>query len=168
VGEGADDLNAVIEEAILLELNVADLYLLFYRQFPEDSQFWWQLAIEEKNHAALLRTLSQMRDSRIPVAEELLPTQIQELRRVNLRLQETIVDMEVAPPERARAFQLAYAIENSAGELHYEKFIRNQTSGPVSAVFKKLNGEDINHANRICQYMSQHQIEPGSQSEDGL
>ncbi len=162
-----DDLKTVIAEAILLELNVAELYLLFYRLFPEDSQFWWQRAIEEKNHAALLKTLSQMKDLHIQVPVDLLAVQLEELKGVNTRLQESLEQME-EQPDRIRAFQMAFDYENSAGELHYEKFIKNLSAGPVSSVFRKLNGDDIDHARRIRIYMGQHQIGPEVPSQGGL
>ena len=46
----------ILDEAIKLELNVSDLYLVFHEKIPEDSKFWWQLLLEEKNHATLLKT----------------------------------------------------------------------------------------------------------------
>jgi len=51
-----DNLTKLLEEAILLELHVSKLYLLFSKLFPEDADFWWQICLEEKNHAALLKS----------------------------------------------------------------------------------------------------------------
>ena len=154
-----DDLNLLIEEAILLEQNVADLYLLFYRLFPQDSRFWWKLSLEEQNHAALLKTVFQMKETRVKVPEDFLPTQLKALKEVNQMLQESMSDMEDAP-DRVRAFHLSYAIENSAGERHYDAFMKQGTKSPVSEVFRKLNGDDIDHAARILQYMKENHIEP--------
>ncbi|MEA3487197.1 MAG: hypothetical protein U9R20_06020 [Thermodesulfobacteriota bacterium] len=50
------DFSYLIEESINLELNIADLYFLFHELFPEDADFWWRLVLEEKNHAALIRS----------------------------------------------------------------------------------------------------------------
>ncbi len=55
----SQNFSQLIREAIQLELNVAKLYLLFHDLFPEDGDFWWQLVIEEENHAALLKTVEQ-------------------------------------------------------------------------------------------------------------
>jgi hypothetical protein len=153
-----EDLNLVIEEAIELEQRVADLYMLFYRLFPQDSRFWWRLSMEEQNHAALLKTVSQMMDTRIEIPEDILPAQLAELKAVNRTLRRYMDEMEVSP-DRTRAFHLAYTIENSAGERHYDTFMKQGTRSPVSEVFRKLNGEDIDHAARILQYMKQQQLE---------
>ena len=153
-----DDLKLLIEEAIQLEQNVADLYMLFYRLFPQDSRFWWKLSMEEQNHAALLKTVSQMKETRVEVPEDFLPTQLKALKEVNQMLQESLTDMEVRP-DRVGAFHLSYAIENSAGERHYDTFMKQGTKSPVSEIFRKLNGDDIDHAARILQYMKENHIE---------
>ena len=51
-----DKIIKILDESIKLELNIADLYLVFHEKIPEDSKFWWQLLLEEKNHATLLKT----------------------------------------------------------------------------------------------------------------
>ena len=48
-------LEKIIDESILLELNISELYKVFNQAFPEDAYFWWQLSEEEENHAALIR-----------------------------------------------------------------------------------------------------------------
>ena len=40
-------LSQLIDESIKLELNVAKIYMFFSDTFPEDSNFWWQLGLEE-------------------------------------------------------------------------------------------------------------------------
>jgi len=55
----SDDLRRLIDEAIKLELNMAELYLSFHNRFSEDAGFWWKLTIEEKNHASLLKSGKQ-------------------------------------------------------------------------------------------------------------
>jgi ferritin len=153
-----DELNLLIEEAIRLEQNVAELYLLFHRLFPEDAQFWWRLSMEEQNHAALLKTVSQMNDTRIQIPKDILPCQLKELKNVN-RLLRSAMEELASSPDRTRAFQLAYTIENSAGELHYDKFMKYGTRSQISEVFRKLNGDDMDHAARILHYMKQRNME---------
>jgi hypothetical protein len=94
----------------------------------------------------------------------MLPAQFEELKAVNRMLQRSMEEMD-SSPDRIRAFHLAYTIENAAGEKHYDTFMKQGTQSPVSEVFRKLNGEDIDHAARIVQYMKQNQIElPNDQS----
>jgi len=150
-------LCGLIEEAIKLELNVSELYMLFYRKLPEDSQFWWQLAIEEQNHAALLKTVRQMNKSDLQIPREILPAGQKELVQANHKLEQAIVEFETHP-DRTSAFQFAFEVENSAGELHYDSFMKFGAESRLTTVFRKLNGDDVSHADRIRQYMIEHQI----------
>ncbi len=151
------EFTALIDEAIRLELNVGKLYLLFYRQFEGDSQFWWKLALEEENHAALLKTVKQMGAMNVDIPGELLPEGMEELVESNQEISAAYDDFE-NHPERNKAFQFALKIENSAGELHYNAFMVNTTDSPAGAIFKKLNGMDMDHAERVRQYMLQNRI----------
>lgn len=85
---------ALIDESINLELNVASLYLLFNKLFPED----------------------------------------------------------------AEAFNIALNIENSAGEIHFEKFMNKETELKIDHIFQQLNKDDKDHANRISSYMNRNSI----------
>lgn len=113
--------NKLIEEAIALERNVSELYLLFYRLFPEGL-----LALKESN-----RKLIQLKEK------------------------------FENHPDRNRAFQIAYEVENSAGELHYNNYMNQDAESRLSSIFRKLNGDDLNHADRIREYMRLHRIPVG-------
>jgi ferritin len=162
-----DKFGDLIEEAIKVELYASDLYMLFYRKFPEDAQFWWQLAMEEQNHAALLKTVRQMNSVELKIPPEILPASIQELIQSNNRLKEAIKDFEERP-DREKAFHFAYLTEHSAGELHYDTFMKHAVESKLASVFIKLNGEDINHAKRIEEYMTEHDIPLPDLSDAGL
>ena len=149
-----DEFNTLIEKAIQLELNVAELYIHFYRLFPSDAAFWWELAIEEKNHAALLKTLQQMKNAYVDIPDEFYPAGKEALEESNKKISSAIREFD-KNPDRTRAFHTAYEIENSAGEIHYESFAKSISSSQVATIFKKLNGGDINHAARIRNYMSE-------------
>jgi len=151
------EFRKLIDEAIHMELNIGELYLLFYRQFPDESQFWWELAIEEENHAALLKTVKQMGSADVDIPGELLPEELGELIKSNLVIRKAYKDFK-NNPDRDRAFRFAYRIETSAGELHYNAFMKNAPESPVSDIFKRLNGDDVDHAERIRQYMIKYRI----------
>ena len=151
------EFRKLIDEAIHMELNIGELYLLFYRQFPDESQFWWELVIEEENHAALLKTVKQMGSADVDIPRDMLPEGLEELIKSNLVIQKAYEDFK-NNPDRDRAFRFAYRIETSAGELHYNAFMKNAPDSTVTDIFKRLNGDDVDHAERIRQYMIKHQI----------
>jgi hypothetical protein len=53
-----DKTTEIIEALAQNELNVAELYRKYAAKFTEHKDFWRNLAIEELNHAAKLRTLT--------------------------------------------------------------------------------------------------------------
>lgn len=149
------EFDRYINEAIKLELNVSDLYLLFYSLFPEDSNFWWILAVEEKNHAALLKNMKQLYHIIHATPEDLLPEHIEDLEEANRRITETMLDFR-KDPSRKKAFEYAISIEESVGESHFQMFTENHSRPEEFEIFRQLNLDDKNHATRIQSYMRSH------------
>lgn len=153
----AADLNKYVNEAIELELNVSDLYLLFYNLFPQDSNFWWNLAIEEKNHAALLKNLKELYRVYHEFPAEIMLSNVQDLENANKDIRENIESFK-GHPSRKRAFEYAIHIEESAGESHFQAFAESKSLPEPFEVFRQLNMDDKNHANRVRNYMVQNSI----------
>lgn len=155
----SDDLRQLIEEATRLELNVAKVYLGFHRRFAEDADFWWKIAIEEENHAALLLSgeLYFMDAGMFPV--ELVCTSLATLIDLNNELECMLVHESDEPLSRAAAFNLAITLEESAGEIHFQHAM-HETEHPSKAIklFQSLNEADVDHADRIRNYMRQNGI----------
>jgi hypothetical protein len=147
----------LFDEAIKLELNVSDLYFVFYTLFPEDAVFWWSLVLEEKNHASLLKTIKSF----IPITDEypkeILPADIAFLIDQNNRIRKTTEDIKKTP-ERIKAFQFALEIEESAREFHFQTFIKNQSISSQYKVFQELNNGDKDHAERIIKYITENNL----------
>lgn len=139
-----------IDEAIKLELNVSNLYQLFSYAFEEDKDFWWQLVIEEKNHASLLRSgLTFLEHDVFP--DELIPDNIELLQSSNLKV-EGFIESFNPKWTRIEALNAAIDLENSAGELHFQNFMRSKKFSEIGTIFKNLNGLDIDHSRRIRFY----------------
>ncbi len=163
----AEPIEMQLEKAINLELYVSELYMLYYRKFPEDSTFWWQLAIEEQNHAALLKTVWQMNRAELKIPGELLGAGIEELELSIQSVRQAIHEIE-SHPDRNRAFHFAYLTEVGAGEYHFNAFMKYSAESRLTDVFRRLNGADTDHAKRIVKYMKDHRIPMPDQSDAGL
>ncbi len=150
--------SEIIDTSIALELAVADLYLLFHKIYPEDSDFWWKMSIEEKGHAALLRS---GRDSFMPLQkfpEELVTTSLNKLKNSLRLITEKTNEIKENPTPRKETFYLAVEIEESAGEHHYQEFMADSQNEVINNVFQKLNGADKDHRDRILSYMKEKGI----------
>jgi len=153
------DLLLLIDESIRLELNMSELYFLFFEHFKEDAEFWWQLVEEENNHAALLRSGREYFEPMSKFPPRILDTNLDELKSVNTTLRALLTAYHHEMPLREVAFACAITLESSAGELHFQQFMENETAmSYVDQVFCRLNREDIAHAERITSYMQSHSI----------
>lgn len=153
-----NDVTSLIEESINLELNVSKIYAHFYRLFPDDAAFWWKLVVEEKNHAALIRSGKEYFEPLRKFPHGLLAPMLQILKDANSRLDSLIKKYEEAPPSREEAFNIALKVEESAGELHFQEFMDKEANSTTDNIFKELNKGDKDHAMRISCYMEEHGI----------
>lgn len=159
------DFNVLLSESIELELNVAGLYSLFHNFFPADADFWWKLMIEEHNHASLLKSLE---DCFAPVGlspSNLLAPAVEDLKDINNRLSCLTEKCRQESLSREEAFNIALELENSAGELHFQKYMSSDATAEIDEVFIRLNGDDKDHARRIRLYMANHDIQSRSKSK---
>ena len=148
----------IIDTSISLELAVADLYLHFHKVFPQDSDFWWKMSLEEKGHAAILRSA---RDSFMPVDKfpaEIIMKSHNKIKKTLSFIIEKIEHLKDNPISRKEAFELSVHIENTSGELHYQEFMTSIKDNEVNSIFKRLNGDDKDHAQRIEKYMKEQGI----------
>jgi ferritin len=153
-------LTELIDESIRLELNVADIYLFFQAAFPEDADFWWDLALEEKNHAALIRSLKEHFLPLGKVPQDLLASSRETIRETNAMIRELIDKYRRTPPSRKEAFQTACDLEESAAEIHFQDFMSRKGLSGLDEIFQRLNADDKDHGEKLRSYMAAHGI-PG-------
>jgi hypothetical protein len=149
-------LALVVDASIKLELNVSALYTIFHEIFPQHASFWWKLSLEENNHAALLRAAKEQFAPIGKFPTQLIDSDLQNVVDCNNKITTLVDRYKIAPPEESEAFSVALALEQTGGELHYQQFMEHET--PVNKVFRKLNADDKNHAERIRAYMERHAI----------
>lgn len=152
------DLLQLADEAMRLEYNVSKLYMIFRDTYPEDAAFWWELVIEESNHAALFKSGRDYFMSAGAFPEEMLPPALEELQQANQELTAAIEKYQDNPPSREETFNLALQIEMSAGEIHFQNAMTQSTDSNILQMFQKLNQDDKDHSKRIRAYMAGNEI----------
>lgn len=151
-------LTELIEQSMQLELLASDLYSVFYKNFPQDKEFWWRLVLEEKNHAALFRSGLDSGEIFLKFPENLVLQELDTIMNANTSLQKMIDDFNLMPPTRKEAFNIALKLENSAVEIHFQQFMEEGAETAIDKIFQELNKADKDHAARIREYMEEHQI----------
>jgi ferritin len=154
-----EKLMQLIAESITLELSVADLYRIFQKAFPDDSAFWRKLALEEEHHASLIKDGRDFLLFRGEFPTELLAPKVKMLVEVNSKLASLLQEYSKNPPSRESAFNIALNVEQSAGEVHFQRAMENSSTSTIMRVFQILNKGDKDHARRIRTYMSDNGIE---------
>ena len=147
----------ILDEAINIESNVAELYMSFYKRFPEDREFWRKLSIEEINHAALLET---GKDIFLPLKKfpmEMLPPSLEMLFESNKKILSTIPQYHHLI-SRESAFSIALEIEQYAGEVHFQEAMEKSPCSKILNMIQSINKEEKEYAKRIQTYMNEHQI----------
>ena len=145
-----------LDESIKLELSLAKLYTLFHDCFSEDEDFWWELTMEEQGHAALLQQEKKQPQPMEFFPDNLLSTDLQSLVDTNTKIAALISKYSDTPPSKTEALQIALDLELAAGESHFQQFLDSPTNSLSSTIFKQLNQEDCDHAERIRSYMKEH------------
>lgn len=153
-----ENLIPIIRESIELELNVSNLYAIFYNHFAEDEDFWWELLLEERKHAALLRSAEEYYRSIDRLPRGLIHHRLRELKEANSRVLRLIDRYRDNPPGRAESFNIAHETENRAGEIHFQEFMEKGAESGIEEIFQRLNREDHHHSERIRAYMDENGI----------
>lgn len=147
-----------LDESIRLELNLARLYATFNDLFAEDEEFWWDLSVEEQGHASLFRQEKEQPQQKEFFPDNLLANDLQALLATNEKIEAIITSCATTPPKRSEAFQIAYDLEMAAGESHFQHFLESPTNSYAAGLFKQLNQQDRDHAERIRDYAGSNGI----------
>ncbi|MBS3806282.1 MAG: hypothetical protein KGY60_02155 [Bacteroidales bacterium] len=154
----SEQLYRLIDASIRLEHNMAALYEKMAEVFPQDKQFCWTLVMEEKNHAALLRSGRQSFMPHQVFPLDLIPSSLSQLKQSNQMISEFIKQLKNHQSSRKEAFNKAYSFEESAGEFHFQTFMDKPVENDMERMFKELNQGDKDHALRIKRYMEEQDI----------
>lgn len=153
-----NEISNLLDESIEIELNVSKLYLLYSKIFSEDKDFWWKIALEEQNHAALLKSGKEYLEFGI-FPEETVYHDLKKLVESNSEIKGLIENYERRPPLMDEAYRAALRLEESASEIYFQKIMEKDSDSKVIKIFQGLNSMNKNHAERIKSLMLKQGIE---------
>ena len=152
----SDPLEALLEEAIRHELTVSLLYFEFCQAFPDDSDFWWELSVEENGHAGLLEAGRKLFGSEF--GEEILPARVEYLTEANRTLENLLDQMKQQPLSREAACRIALEIETTTDGMIFENALQPPQDADVPTISERIRRDDLRHAATIRAYMKDHGI----------
>lgn len=144
-----EHLEELINLSFQMEMKAAELYRLFSENSLEDKDFWWELHLEEIGHARIIREAKDNFLHRGVFPFDMLCASIEKIQHDNARAELFIEQAKAAIPSRRGAFEIAFALEHSASELHFDLFMKQKADEPLVSVLQQLNQADKNHIKRI-------------------
>ncbi|THB67329.1 MAG: hypothetical protein D6B27_04800 [Gammaproteobacteria bacterium] len=148
----------ILEKGIDLELLLYDLYVELSEDFPQDKDFWWSLALEEKNHAAFLKSGKEVFLPFDKFPMEVLPESLEATNKIINQVKKVIGYVKDKLVSREQVFNYAVYIEGSAGEAHYQTAMEKVADTKVLEIFQLLNESDKDHRKRLLAYMKENGI----------
>ncbi len=145
------DFLQLIQISVELELNLSKLYRMFHLLLPQDSELWWQLSIEEMNHASLIRTGERLPENHFPA--DLLCKDVGALDATIREIQDILIKYQNESLSRETAFELALQFEEEGEDIHFQLAMTTESSDEWIEKFKDLNRSDMDHKKRIKEYM---------------
>ncbi len=149
-------MKEVIQLAVDVELIVGELYEFFSTKFEEDFDFWYRIATEEEQHAALIKGAEELLLKEKNYFTDSLSQLHDVLKKEVKELKKFVKECKSKTLSRQDAFRIAQKLENSATELHFQKFVTKSPDTKLEQIFQQLAKEDKNHADRIKQYIKEH------------
>ena len=142
----------ILNEAIRFELSMSKLYSLFQTQFKKDSEFWGELADEEKRHAQIILKFKPFLSLAEKLSDNFTSIGFSTFEINNIQVQKAI---ESFTPKSTRedAFRTSIKLENSSSEENYRLLLSSEADSEILSVFQTLNGEDRKHYQRIIDYI---------------
>ena len=155
------DKNLILEfldQASSLETIMADMYTLFEKSFAEDADFWKELAYEELNHAALIKSVS----SNPAMSEQFIHDAPNDLFQEVIKAKEwaasLVIKFSEVKPDRTTAFNTAIEAEKTAGELYFQNIMTKESDSWLIKALQQLNEYERDHLKRIEEYVKENNI----------
>ncbi|MEI8138357.1 MAG: hypothetical protein WCI03_00660 [bacterium] len=137
----------IINNLITCELLIADLYSEFGRTNQEMSEFWQDLALEEKEHAAQLTSVVHLQGKGLI---------FQDIGRFDTVAMAPLMDMvkkelesaRLTPPSPIHALSVALDVETSLIDSHFYEIVKAD-SPEYQAIARELGADTKQHVEKV-------------------
>lgn len=147
--------SEVFNLLIDFESAISEIYMEFSRMFPNDKEFWWRIAMEEKNHAAIIQSGRDVFNSMGLFPVELTSLSVGYLKEA-LEEKKTLLSRVKEQPQnltRKKAVAIAIKIEERDIENIFQELMKIHPELKSIKVFQTLNKETCDHAVRLLRYL---------------
>lgn len=133
---------------------VSQIYMKFSEIFPEDRDFWWRLAMEEKSHASIGKSIQEVFAPMKLYPSEFLKESTDKLIKSNEEKKQILDKLNKNPLAftREQAIAAAIAIEDSDVEKIFQEIMEKIPETREDRLFQKLNADTADHIKKLKKY----------------
>lgn len=134
---------------------VSQIYMKFSELFPEDRDFWWRLAMEEKCHASIGKSIQEIFAPMNLYPKEFLSKSTDKLLKSNDE-KKLLLDKLAENPlllTREQAFSAAIEIEDSDVEKIFQEIMEKIPETREDRMFQRLNTDTADHIKKLKKYV---------------
>lgn len=158
----ADQMKELIEASSRLEKNVGKIYQILSRKFPEDRQFWWQLAMEEEHHSSLYDSFLRGYMLLNVFPSEIVDHDLAGIQKANERLEADLSGMDQWERTKVQFYEYALEIEQLASEGKFQQAMTEEDPSRFLQMVQRLNADNIRHKERIQEMLDKAAAESQS------
>ncbi len=133
---------------------VSEIYMKFSELFPEDRDFWWRLAMEEKCHASIGKSIQEIFAPMKIYPKEFLKESVEKLIKSNEEKKLILEKLRKNPLSMSReeAVSAAIAIEDSDVEKIFQEIMDKVPETREDRLFQRLNADTADHIKKLKKY----------------
>jgi hypothetical protein len=150
--------HKIINTLITCELLVADLYTEYGRTNEEMSEFWQELAEEEKEHANQLTSVLQFLKKGL-IFQDIGRFDLTSMGPLMDKLNKEIESVRRKPPTTIHALSVALDLETSLIDSHFYEIVKAD-SDEYQAIARELGADTKQHVEKVrAKFIACHQKE---------
>jgi hypothetical protein len=146
------NLHERLKACIAIELGVADIYRAFTEMLPEAKEFWYELAMEEENHASILVIGSKYNEiGKLP--DYIVPDSLPNMKTTLELVRDIDAKIKSERPSLKTALDMALLLEKTMEESYMPEVLSKETDSEVASRLKKLLADTRKHKVKVAEYM---------------
>ncbi len=146
------ELSERIKTCIAIESAIAEIYHSFAKLFPEEKNFWYELAMEEENHASVLLEGSRYVELGI-LPGYVVPKSLRKMKRTLQLIDDTRKEMESGHMSMKEALDAAMKLELTMEESYVLEVLTSETDDEVISRLQKLLSDTKLHITKVSEYI---------------
>lgn len=148
------DLHERLKACIGIELGVANIYRTFSEKLPEAKDLWYDLSLEEENHAAILVLGGKYNEMGV-LPDNIVPSSMHGIKQTVDLVKETEKRAQSESLSLKAALDMSLKLEKTKEESYLPEILAKETDSEVISRLQQLLNDTKLHILRLSDYRKQ-------------